>query len=77
MDALFGTCSSSNLLIVRLTLGVIFFAHWAQKLFRWVRGRGLKATANCFQTSLRVPPALAVLMGGAGGVSVDRLIVLG
>src|SRR6266852_1839180 len=63
MDAvmLFPTSASSSLLIVRLFLGVIFFAHGAQKVFGWFGGPGLKNTLNFFQNSLGVPPALAVL----------------
>jgi putative oxidoreductase len=59
--ALFTTSASWSLLIVRLFLGVIFFAHGAQKVLGWFGGPGLKGTIAYFQNSLRVPPALAVL----------------
>lgn len=63
MDALmlFTTSGSWSLMIVRLFLGVIFFAHGAQKLFGWFGGPGLKGTINFFRSSLGVPPALAVI----------------
>jgi putative oxidoreductase len=59
--ALLTTSASWSLLIVRLFLGVIFFAHGAQKVLGWFGGPGLKSTIAYFQNSLRVPPALAVL----------------
>ena len=87
MDAvtLFTTSASWSLLIVRLSLGVIFFAHGAQKLFGWFGGPGLKGTIGYFQSSLNVPPALtvlAVLTECFGGVAVfagilTRLAALG
>ena len=61
MDALFGTYPSWSLLIVRLALGVVFFAHGAQKVFGWFGGHGLKGTVGYFQQSLGIPPALGVL----------------
>jgi len=63
MDAvpLFSTSAAWSLLIVRLFLGVIFFAHGAQKTFGWFGGRGLKGTIGYFQSALHVPPARAVL----------------
>jgi putative oxidoreductase len=87
MDAvtLFTTSASWSLLIVRLSLGVIFFAHGAQKLFGWFGGPGLKGTIGYFQSSLNVPPALTVLAALTecfGGVAVfagvlTRLAALG
>ena len=61
MDLVFGTSSSWSLLIVRLALGIIFFAHGAQKMFGWFGGHGLKGTIGYFQQSLQIPPALTVL----------------
>lgn len=61
MDLLFNTYPSWSLLIVRVVLGVIFFAHGAQKMFGWFGGYGLKGTIGYFQQALRIPPALTVL----------------
>ncbi len=61
LDAVLGSYPSWSLLIVRLTLGVIFFAHGAQKVFGWFGGNGLKGTMGYFQQALGVPPALAAL----------------
>ena len=63
MDLVIGTSPSWSLLIVRLALGVIFFAHGAQKMFGWFAGHGLKGTIGYFRQSLQIPPALTVLAG--------------
>lgn len=72
LSVVFGTSLSWSLLIVRLTLGVIFFAHGAQKVFGWFGGRGLKATLAGFQ-QMNIPPtaaALAAFMECFGGLAV-------
>lgn len=61
MDLLFGTYPSWSLLIVRVVLGVIFFAHGVQKVFGWFGGHGLKGTVGYFRQALGIPPALTVL----------------
>jgi putative oxidoreductase len=49
-----------GLLILRLALGVIFFAHGAQKVFGWFGGYGLSGTVK-FMTSTGIPAPLAYL----------------
>ena len=61
MDMLFGTFASTSLLIVRVVLGVIFFAHGAQKVFGWFGGPGLRGVISYFKQSLGVPAPLTVL----------------
>jgi len=56
----FGTFPSWSHLVVRLGLGVIFFAHGAQKVFGWFGGRGLSATIAGFR-QMNIPPAATVL----------------
>jgi putative oxidoreductase len=60
MNLVFGTFPSWSHLIVRLMLGVVFFAHGAQKVFGWFGGRGLKATIEGFR-GMNIPPAATVL----------------
>ncbi len=50
-----------SLFMVRVFLGVIFFAHGAQKVFGLFGGPGLKGTIAYYQNALGVPPTLTVL----------------
>ena len=59
MDLVFGTYPSWSRLVVRLILGVIFFAHGAQKVFGWFGGRGLSQTIAGFR-QMNIPAAATV-----------------
>ena len=61
MDMLLGTFASKSLLIVRVVLGMIFFAHGAQKVFGWFGGPGLRGVIAYFRGALGVPASLTVL----------------
>jgi putative oxidoreductase len=52
---------------LRIALGLIFLAHGGQKLFGWLGGKGLLATAGYFAGKLGLTPGLlwALLAGGA------------
>jgi putative oxidoreductase len=58
--------------IVRIVLGVVFFAHGAQKALGWFGGAGLQSTVRVFREHLRIPAPLALLsiaaefLGGLG-----------
>ena len=56
----FGTYASWSHLVVRVGLGVIFFAHGAQKTFGWFGGQGLSATISGFRR-MNIPPAATAL----------------
>lgn len=78
MDLLLATSWSWPLLVLRLTLGSIFFAHGAQKLFGWWGGLGMRGSVLHFAEDFGIPPALTVLIAlvqGLGGLAV--LIGLG
>lgn len=72
MNPLLQTDPSLALLVVRLGLGIIFFAHGAQKVFGWYGGHGLKGTVSSFQQRMGIPVALGLiasfteLLGGLG-----------
>src|ERR1700686_2315267 len=68
MELLVGTFASKPLLIVRVFLGIIFFAHGSQKVFGWFGGPGLRWAIAYFKQGLGVPPPPTV-RGGAPGVS--------
>ncbi len=71
MESLFATSPSWAITVVRVVLGVIFFAHGAQKVLGWFGGYGLKGTAGYF-TSIGLPLPIAYgvcffeLLGGIG-----------
>ena len=49
------------LMLARVVLGVVFFAHGTQKLLGWFGGPGLSATLRTFRDQLRIPAALTCL----------------
>jgi putative oxidoreductase len=59
---LIDTDSDWVFMIVRVVLGVVLFAHGAQKLLGWFGGPGLSATLRTFRDQLRIPAALACLI---------------
>jgi putative oxidoreductase len=47
--------------IVRLVLGVIFFAHGAQKMLGWFGGYGFSGTMGFFTGMMHIPALFAIL----------------
>jgi len=60
LNLVLGTYASWSHLIVRVGLGVVFFAHGAQKTFGWFGGHGLSATIGGFR-QMNIPPAATAL----------------
>jgi putative oxidoreductase len=58
--------------IVRIVLGVVYFAHGAQMALGWFGGAGLRSTLRVFREHLKMPAPLALLavaaefLGGLG-----------
>ena len=50
MDLLFSTDPVLSLFFLRVVLGIIFFAHGAQKVLGWFGGHGLKATVGAMKS---------------------------
>ncbi len=60
-DVVFGTYASWSNLVVRLGLGIVFFAHGSQKVLGWFGGPGLRGTVAYMKQALGVPAPLAAL----------------
>ena len=60
MNKLLATSNSIPLAIIRLALGIVFFAHGAQKMLGWFGGPGFHGTMGFFQSS-GIPAPFALL----------------
>ncbi len=58
---LFATDDSKATTILRLVLGVVFFAHGAQKMLGWFGGFGFSGTMGFFTSAMHIPAPLAFL----------------
>ncbi len=61
MDVFFQSESSPALLILRLCLAVVFFAHGSQHFAGWFGGRGLKSTVTNWNERYQIPVAIGVI----------------
>jgi putative oxidoreductase len=55
------TGNDFTLTILRLLMGVVFFAHGAQKMLSWFGGFGFKGTMGFFTQQMHIPAPLALL----------------
>src|SRR5437660_12186371 len=58
---LFATDDSTATAILRLVLGIVFFAHGAQKMLGWFGGFGFSGTMGFFTGPMHIPVPLAFL----------------
>src|ERR1700742_762728 len=58
---LFATEDSAATSLLRLVLGVVFFAHGAQKMLGWFGGPGFSGTVGFFTGYLHIPAPFAYL----------------
>lgn len=80
-----GTNKDFTYTVVRLVLGIVFFAHGAQKLLGWFGGYGYTGTMQMFVHGMGIPAPLAVLaimaefLGGIGLIVglLSRIAVIG
>lgn len=56
------TTNDGALSLLRVALGVVMFAHGAQKLLGWFGGYGVAGTTGFFQQALGIPFAVAMLV---------------
>jgi putative oxidoreductase len=61
LSNLFSTDPDWTQTILRTILGVVFFAHGAQKLLGWFGGPGLKSTLGTMHRQLGLPAPIAFL----------------
>ena len=61
LNKLFVTDDSVPAAIVRLVLGIVFFAHGAQKMLGWFGGFGFSGTMGFFTGTMHIPAPLAFL----------------
>lgn len=72
LNKLLKTTDDYALTLVRLVLGIVFFAHGAQKALGWFGGHGFTASMQYFTVRMRIPAPLAFLdimaefLGGLG-----------
>ena len=62
IEGLVSTSADWVLTITRIVLGVVFFAHGAQKMLGWFGGPGFNATMQVLTKQLRIPGPIAVLV---------------
>ena len=58
---LFATDDNTATTIPRLVMGVVFFAHGAQKMLGWFGGFGFSGTMGFFTGTMHIPAPLAFL----------------
>src|SRR5205814_6486631 len=58
---LISTDNSTAITILRLVLGIVFFAHGAQKMFGWFGGYGFTGTMGFFTGAMHIPAMFAFL----------------
>ena len=61
MKNLFSTTDNSGLALIRIALGLVMFAHGAQKMLGWFGGYGWSGTMGFFTTQMGVPVVFAAL----------------
>jgi putative oxidoreductase len=75
IESLTGTHADWIVGIARVVLGIIFFAHGAQKMLGWYGGSGLVSSMHTFTEHLHLPSTLAFLVIAGELVSGVGLIV--
>jgi putative oxidoreductase len=66
-----------GLLVIRLAIGVLLFAHGTQKLFGWYGGHGLRGTGGFFESLGHRPGRQMAMMAGLSEAGGGLLLALG
>lgn len=75
LNRLMQTDKDISALILRVILGIVFFAHGAQKVTGWFGGSGFSATLRHFTEVVGLPAVLALLVIAAEFLGSIGLIV--
>ena len=75
LQTLFKTDDTFSTLILRLTLGVVFLPHGAQKVLGWFGGHGFSGTMGYFTQHLNIPTLFAFLAIAAESAGAVALIL--
>jgi putative oxidoreductase len=75
LQSLFRTDDAISTLLLRLTLGAVFFPHGAQKVLGWFGGHGFNGTMGFFTGTLHIPALFAFLAIAAEFAGSIALIV--
>jgi putative oxidoreductase len=62
METIFKTDDSWSSLVLRVVLGIVIFAHGAQKLLGWFGGNGFSGTMGFFTNIMHLPWLIAFLV---------------
>lgn len=65
IEMLVSTSPDWILTTARIVIGIVFFAHGAQKMLGWFGGHGFKVTVQGLTTQLHIPAPLAALVMSA------------
>lgn len=60
-NRLMKTSDDHAITVVRLVLGIVFFAHGSQKMLGWFGGYGFHGTMGFFTNAMHIPAAFAAL----------------
>jgi len=77
MTLLVATPASWAITVVRVTLGMIFFAHGSQKVFGWFGGYGIAGTAGFLETLGLKPGKPMAVLSAAAELGGGALVLLG
>lgn len=62
MKRLLGTSNDVSLTMMRLVMGVVFFAHGAQKMLGWFGGYGFEGSMGFLEKTAHIPAPIALLV---------------
>lgn len=75
-ETLLKTSNTAAFLPIRLGVGIVMFAHGAQKLFGWFGGYGLQGTGQFFAENLGLKPGVLMASLAGGTEFIGGLLLL-